>query len=171
MVWEVREELITIAFCFSPPLFFLGLISLFILLYSPSSIVLVFARYLIKNISQPQSQIRHYNNWQFVPPLTSRKEGHWVDEQIAHNRWKQMEGFFFSLPKKHRIFYAGQVLCGLQPADVTRHRGRKGFGQTRAGSFQGERSFHRGLEARRHTIDLKGAKQREGSLWWVQLLR
>lgn len=100
MVWEVREELITIAFCFSPPLFFLGLISLFILLYSPSSIVLVFARDLIKNISQPQSQIRHYNNWQFVPPLTSRKEGHWVDEQIAHNRWKQMEGFFFFFPSK-----------------------------------------------------------------------
>lgn len=97
----------------SPPLFFLGLISLFIFLYSPSSIMFVFARYLIKNISQPQSQIRHYNNWQFVPPLTSRKEGHWVDEQIAHNRWKQREGFFsfqrnpgFSMPAKSCVAYS-----------------------------------------------------------------
>ena len=73
---------------------------------------------------------------------------------IAGNKWRD----FLFLPKKHKIFYSSQVLCGLQPADVTRHTGRKGFGQTRTGSFQGERNLHRGLEALRLTINLEEAK-------------
>lgn len=62
--YGVRREAGTLRYCILLflVLLFLGLISLFIFLYSPSSIVFVFARYLIKNISQPESQIRHYNN-------------------------------------------------------------------------------------------------------------
>lgn len=115
---EVRNELTAASLCSFPVLIFpWSCFSHSISLFS-SSVVSIFVRCLIKTHSRASD-----HKWAIIITDSLSHNEHLdrrdleINEQIAHNSWKQTGGFF--LPKKYRIFYSGQVLCGLEPADVT----------------------------------------------------